>query len=382
MKVVMLCQYPWDWQRMSGGVESAAMYLGDELAKVQGVDLRIVSCRTEAVAPQTRPRGRIQVTYLPRLRFGRITFHAREIRAMQRLIERESPDIVHAHGSGLYAGAALASRRPSVITVHGIVFREARLARGWGAALRGELDTAYERRCLRRAKHLIALSPYVARELAGLTQARTFFVPNAVCDAFFRLDRRPEPGRILFTGVVSPRKGVAELVRAVAQVRARIDGVTLRVAGHTGLYPEYHASIQSLVRDLGLQDSVTFLGFLSEPRVLNEYVRASVLALSSCQETLPVAVQQAMGARLPVVSTRVGGVPDIIQDGRSGLLVEAGDIGGLARALEAVLTDPPLAAALANAARDYAVKHFSAPSVARRTVEVYRQVVADSGVRT
>jgi glycosyltransferase involved in cell wall biosynthesis len=263
-----------------------------------------------------------------------------------------------------------------VITLHGVVFREVQLLRNTAARLRGELDASYERRCVRNARHIIALSPYVVREFSGVITGRTYLVPNAVAAPFFHIERRPEPGRILFAGLVTPRKGLTDLIRAIA--RAAPAGETrLRVAGDTASYGEYYASLLALAKESGLEDRIQYLGFLSETEMFDEYARAAVLALPSYQETLPVVVQQAMAARLPVVATRVGGIPDMIEDGRSGLLVEPGDVGGLSRALSAVLSDLPRAAALAAAANKYAISHFTAQEVARRTVDVYRQVIAD-----
>ncbi len=102
---------------------------------------------------------------------------------------------------------------------------------------------------------------------------------------------------------------------------------------------------------------------------------ASVMALASHQETLPAVVQQAMAARLPVVSTAVGGVPDIVQHGKSGLLVPPGDVQGLAVALLRVLEDQALAASLAEEARRYAEEHFRADVVAANVAGVYRQIL-------
>lgn len=375
----MLGQYPWDPERMFGGVEAAMAYLAGELVRFPELDLHVVSCKTETATPQTRAHGAVRVTYLPRQGLGRITFHAREVRAMRRLIAEERPDLVHAHGTGLYAGAAVGCGRPAVITAHGIMFREAQLARTRGDRLRGMLDAAYERWCLTRARNLIALCPYVAREFGETFRGRTFIVPNAVAEGFFRLQRRAEPGRILFTGLVMPRKALADLVRALARVKDALPAAHLRVAGDTGSYPEYYRTVQALAGELGVADRVSFLGYLTEPEVLDEYSRAQCLALPSCQETLPVVVQQAMAAGLPVLSTRVGGVPDIIEDGRNGVLVDKGDVAGLARGLARLLTDGAMAASLAAAARAHADEHFAAGQVARRTLDVYRTILTGNG---
>jgi len=374
VKVLILGQFPSDWERMEGGVESTLVYLVDEMAKLPDVRVQVVTCRPEISAPQTRQRGPARVTYLPRLRLGRITFHRRDITAIQRVIDAEKPDIVHGHGTSVYAGAALQCGLPAVLTVHGVVFRELHYALNLPQRMRGLLDAYYERQCLRRTKYLIALAPYVAREFAGVTQARTWNIPNAVSDRFFALEREPAPQTILFPGVITPRKAVHELVQAVAIVRRTVPNATVRIAGEA-YYPEYFAEVQRIVRREGMEQNVQFLGFQSEDGVLREYAMASVMALASHQETLPAVVQQAMAARLPVVSTAVGGVPDIVQHGKSGLLVPPGDVQGLAVALLRVLEDQALAASLAEEARRYAEEHFRADVVAANVAGVYRQIL-------
>ena len=380
MKVMILGQFPMDWSKMEGGVESSLSYLVDELAGREDVQLQLVTCRPEIAEPEVRQRGATRIVYLPRGRLGRITFHRKDIAAICCIVDAERPDIVHGHGTSVYAGAALQCGRPAILTVHGIVFRELQFAVNRAQRLRGLLDAYYERRCLRRTKYLIAIAPYVQREFAGVTKAQTWNIPNAISPAFFALERDAEPNTILFPGVVTPRKAVDELIRAVALVRRALSDVRLRIAGETKHYPGYVASVHRLIAQENLESNVQFLGFQTEGGVLQEYARSAVMALASHQETLPTVVQQAMAARLPVVSTAVGGVPDIVENERTGLLVSPGDVQGLADALLRVLRNRALADSLAREARAYAEENFHASAVARRVMDVYCQVLnAETG---
>ncbi len=375
MKVLILSPFPLDWERAHGGVESTVMYFLDGAAAHADVSLHVVTSLPSVRAPESRMRGAVRITYLPRLRWGRAVGYAGDFRAIRRIVDEEQPDLVHAQGTTFYAGAALASGAPAVITAHGVAFREFAYVRGLSQRARGLWDAWYERRCLRRTRYLIAIAPYVAREFAPWTGARVWFVPNAISERFFGLSRAPEPHTILFAGVVSPRKAVRELVEAVAGVRRQVPGVRLRIACDVRQFPDYVAQVRRLVAQHGLEDSVQLLGPLPEAGILAEYARAAVLALPSWQETLPAAVAQAMAAGVPVVSTAVGGVPDIIQDGVHGLLVRPGDVAGLRDALVRVLSDGALAASLADAARTYAEENFRGDVVARRVLDVYADVL-------
>ncbi|MGB9593226.1 MAG: glycosyltransferase family 4 protein, partial [Anaerolineae bacterium] len=109
MKVLVLSPFPLDWERAHGGVESTVMYFLDGAAARGDVNLHVVTSLSSVRSPQTRERGPVRITYLPRLRWGRVAGYAGDFRAIRRVVEQEQPDIVHGQGTTFYAGAALAS---------------------------------------------------------------------------------------------------------------------------------------------------------------------------------------------------------------------------------------------------------------------------------
>jgi glycosyltransferase involved in cell wall biosynthesis len=386
MRVAMLGPYPLDDQRLMGGVEAAMVHLSRELAKRPDVDLHIVTCSQKVPEPQTTQREGFTVIRLPRGRMGRVTWHLRETKAFNAILRNLEPDVVHAHTSGLYAGAALASPYPAVITVHGIVAEEAKLLTGWRDELRGFLDTQYERWVIRRAKHLIAITPYVRDVFDGVFDGRSYLVENPCDERFFAVGRDPVPGTILFTGVVIPRKGVLPLLKAFRLLRQRttpdLSATQLRIAGSTQVHPEYYAACRDYVRENDLEEAVTFLGHLAPERVLEEYARCATLVLPAFQETAPIVVAEAMAAGVPLVATRAGGVPWMVEDGVTGVTLPLpslpeGDHQTLARALAQVFHDPVEARAMGRRAQAEARKRFHPRTVACRTYEVYEQVIQE-----
>jgi glycosyltransferase involved in cell wall biosynthesis len=374
MRVAILGQFPTDLTTL-GGVEVAIVYLMETLPMVGVDDVHIVSCRTELRGEQTRQVRGITVHYLPRQNQGRLTWHLRETRRMQALLRSLQPDIVHAHSTGLYAGAALGSGFPNVITAHGIVAREVELYRGTAMRLRGSIDAFYERRCLARAKDIIAISPYVQVAFEPLTRARFHLVENAVDYAFFRIAPHPGPERILFAGPVIARKGFLMLLKAMAVVKLALPHVGLHIAGSTSADPAYYGEVVRQVHELGLSGNVTFRGQLDQEHLLEEYTHCSVFVLPSLQETAPMAVQQAMAAAVPVVATPVGGVPALVQDGQTGLLVETGNSDALAEALLHLLQDDQLRKDMGQRARADATARFAPEIVARKTKAVYDEIL-------
>ena len=163
--------------------------------------------------------------------------------------------------------------------------------------------------------------------------------------------RRPELGRVLAVGALREKKGHAVLIRAARTLADRGLRVALRFA-RSG--PE-EGELRRLADELAVD--VAFLGALSPAAVRDELARAAVFALpclvarNGDLDGIPVAVMEAMAAGVPVVSTRVSGIPELIEDGVSGLLAEPAYADSLAGALERVLRDGDLAHALAGAGR-------------------------------
>ena len=129
------------------------------------------------------------------------------------------------------------------------------------------------------------------------------------------------------------------------------------------------ADVQGAVRLLGLRDDV--------PELLS---RAACFLLTSDYEGCPLSVLEAMAAGVPVVATAVGGVPELVGHGETGILVEPGRPEGLARGLDELLSDPARAEALGRAGRQRAKEHFSRESMVAATVAVYEEIGAGAGL--
>lgn len=376
MRVAMMGPYPPDPRGISGGVEAVIVTLLRGLRRFPDLQLEVITCREGIREAKTLPGDEWSVHLLPYKRLGRLTLHRREVGGLMRRLRQLKPDIVHAHGVGIYAEAALRSGYPAVLTLHGVVFREARFARGLPDRVRWKLDSWYERFCLSRATDIISISPYLEREYGSVLKARVYRVENPVDDDFFRLRGRESPHRILNVASFIPRKGILELLEAMVRVRAAFPSAELHLAGNTTIDPEYHRACRERAAALGLQGAVHFRGPLTRDQLLEEFARCSLFVLSSFQETAPVTIEEAMAAGKAIVATRVGGVPYLIAHGETGLLVDCGDVEGLAQAMLALLRDASLRARLGKRAREEAQVRFRTSLIARKTRDVYEEVLA------
>jgi glycosyltransferase involved in cell wall biosynthesis len=133
--------------------------------------------------------------------------------------------------------------------------------------------------------------------------------------------------------------------------------------------------VRARVRELGLESRVEFLGGLSPAAMVDQYRRASVFVLPSAQETSPLAIGEAMAAAVPVVATRVGGVASLVDEGRTGHVVDLGDVTTLAERIAGVLGDPTRASELGAAGRAVAERDFRLDVVSRRMRDAYQEVL-------
>ena len=181
--------------------------------------------------------------------------------------------------------------------------------------------------------------------------------------------------RLVSAGRLHPVKWFDVLIAAVATLRARMPDLTLDVYGAAQAGHEAHAlALESQVARLGLHDVVRFLGH--QPCPWTQWNGAAAYVQPSRKEPFGMALVEAMASCLPVIATRVDGPAEIVDDGRTGLLVPPDDPDALARAIERVLLDHDLARALATAGRAHARSTYTVEHLVERTAAVFDRAVA------
>ncbi|MGQ0720522.1 MAG: glycosyltransferase family 4 protein [Candidatus Eiseniibacteriota bacterium] len=377
MKVAIVGIYPRDPSVLRGGVEAVTLRLSEGLARLPGVEVHVVVSEPDRPLGTTRNGNGVAVHSIGGARhLGNLLFQLPDRLRIARALRELRPDIVHAHSTHREALAAIESGIPAVVTIHGLIEQEIALETRLGRRVRGWARRRLVSRVFARMRNVIVLSPAVEEHYRSrLGRARTWTIENPVDDLFFDQRREPEPGVLLFSGLVIPRKGVRNLLQALALARREAPEAKLRIAGGFPR-PDYEASVREELARLDLGDAVRFLGSVPPEELAREYARATCLVLVSRQETLPVAVQEAMAVGLPVIASPVGGVPHLVRDGENGFLVPHGDPAALAERMVRLLRDRPLQERLSAAGRTLAEERFRLDDVCRRTLDVYREVLA------
>lgn len=318
---------------------------------------------------------------------------------MTALMTRPRLDLIHLHtGKRLGGIGRLVARRrglPYVISLHGGVYdvpraeeaRRATRTRGsleWGKALGWWVGS---RRVLDDAAAILCVgAEEQGRVRARHPRARVELLPNGVDaarfargdgDGFRRAHGIPPTAPLVLTvGRVDPQKNQALAVRALHALTDAHPSARLLLVGHVSA-PAYQSEVQALIAELGLGGRVTLLPGLpaTGQALVDAFHAADVFLLPSTHEPFGIVVLEAWAAGLPVVASRVGGVPSFVEHERDGLLFEPDDLRGATRALAALLTHGPRARALAEAGRAKARERYGWDVITRRLVELYEEVL-------
>lgn len=282
-----------------------------------------------------------------------------------RLLRQVRPRAVNVHFPGLSSLTLLWALRAAcpgakfVLSFHGIDLVE--LERG------GRLTRLWWRVLLRSADAITCCSRDLAARLlaaAGPRTARVVAIHNGVDTARLAeeiaghepVKDMPRGAYIINVGTFETKKGQDVLVRAFARLRERRPDLSLVLVGRSG--PQLQ-SLRDLIATLGLRDCVDLRLDVPHAQTLSLIRSARVFALSSRQEPFGIVLLEAAYFTIPVVATRVGGVPEVIADGVSGLLVPADDVAALTEALARLLEDESLARRLADNARQRTLTEFT-----------------------
>ncbi len=303
----------------------------------------------------------------------------------------EGRELVHSHTWYANLAGHLAKELygvPHVVTAHSL-----EPLRPWKAEQLGggyALSSWAERTAVEAADAVIAVSGAMREDILAcyptLAPDRVHVVHNGIDTALYRPDHGtdaltrigldPDRPFVLFVGRITRQKGVPHLLRAVRDIDPAAQVVLCAGAPDT---PEIDQEFRDLFAGLSrARDGVRWIPkMLPRPEVIQLLTHAAVFVCPSVYEPLGIVNLEAMACGTPVVASRVGGIPEVVEDGVSGTLVDVDDDfeAGLARALDAVLGDPASARRMGEAGRARAVGEFGWDAVARRTVGLYEEIV-------
>ncbi len=380
MNVLLLSrEYP---PHVYGGAGVVVDHLSRALARRAQVEVRCFGENEQThpnlvvrgYGPWDRLAGGPDVAYAPALEALSVGL------AMAR--DAVTADVVHTHTWYVGLGGMLVQSVhaiPLVVTLHSL-----EPLRPWKA---DQLGTGYavsswaERLAVERADRVIAVSAQMRYDILAhfrVDPVRVVVIHNGVdAQAFTRTDRRDALARhgvrepyVLFVGRISEQKGIFTLLAAAA---ALPDDVQVVLCASSPDTPELLKRLQSAVA--GRSRIRWINAMLPVPEVVQLYSHAAAFVCPSIYEPFGIINLEAMACGAPVVASRVGGIPEVVVNGETGVLVEAGDGALLAQALRRVLAAPEVGRRMGEAGRRRVEAQFSWDRIAEQTLDVYRQAI-------
>ena len=265
------------------------------------------------------------------------------------LLARGQVGLLHAHVASrssflrksMFILLAVAARRPVIFHLHGAEFMQ------YYHEECGAVRKCFVRFVLDHCAVIIGLSRSWQANLVKITSNRNVIcIPNPVSfqnRSALQLPR--EPVTLLFLGRLEKRKGIYQLLEAIAKLSPSFPKIRLLAGGDGDL-----KNVAEHAGQLGIQDRITLLGWVQGSQKEDLLARATLFVLPSYNEGLPMGVLEAMAAGLPVISTTVGGIPDAVEDGVEGLLISPGNVDALCAAIKKLFLSSQLRQQMGEAA--------------------------------
>lgn len=362
-----------DYANLTPSFGTAPEALLQGFAALPEVEVHVISCVQQPLNSPEKiaPNIFFHTLLVPKTGWMR-TFYQGCIRATRKKLSEIKPDIVHGQGTERdCALSAIFSGFPNVLTLHGNMRLVAQVNRArpfsflWLAA-------ALEKFTLPRTDGVVCITNYTHAAVAGRAR-KTWVVPNAVDESFFDVVATPDlsaPAIGLCVGAVCRRKNQNEFIRALDSLAAE-KKFKIIFLGHAE-NDAYGREFLGLVRARPWCEHAGFAG--REP--LKKYFQSAAFAvLPTLEDNCPMVVLEAMAAGVPVLASKVGGVPDLIEPEITGLFCDPQQSESFSAGVARLLDGQELARKIAATAKTAARQRFHPLVVARRHLEIYREVL-------
>ncbi|MBN1972649.1 MAG: glycosyltransferase family 4 protein [Sedimentisphaerales bacterium] len=377
MKIVIFSRYPEDSARPRGGIESVTVVLVKALAMLNDTDVHVVTIEGDNPDIMVEKDNDITIHRLPgsnRPQIFDIMFGPGR-KQLVSYINKLKPDILHTHETyGLCLGNISI---PHVFTVHGFDHANLIADSAKYGIVRSMLWKYVERRGFASQKHIISITPYVRKMVEPLTRAAIYDIDNPVDERFFKIEHKPESGRILCVGWLNERKNTLGAVEAFAKISGHYPQAKLVIAGQAK-EEDYLNRIKQSIRRNDIENKVEMPGHINHTQLERELAKAAALLLPSRQENAPMAISEAMAAGIPVVASNRCGMPFMVADGQSGFLIDPESTSQISECLSRLVGSEQLCLQMGQKGRQIAMERFHPHAVAQKTLAVYKQICTDS----
>ena len=364
-----------DYKNTTPSFGTAPEALLQGFAQIPEIEIHVISCLQKPVSSPEKlaPNIWYHGLHVPKIGWMRTAFQGC-IRAVRKKLKAIQPHIVHGQGTERDGAiSAVFSGFPNILTIHGNMRAVAQKmgARPFSYAW---LAARLEKRIIPRSNGVVCITNYIRAAVDDLAR-RTWVVPNAVDAKFFDLKPAPEfPPIVLCAATVYVIKNQINFIHALDSLaeEKQFRVIFLGTGNRSSPY------FQEFLRLVSNRPWCSYEGFADREKLKAYYQRATMLALPSYEDNCPMVVLESMAAGLPVLAAKIGGVPDLIEERKTGLFCNPSDFQSMKAGVAEILNHSPAAASMAARAKQSAHQRFHPLSIARQHLEIYREVMKRS----
>lgn len=402
MKIIQIGPYPLSPDCIHGGVEASVYGLVSELVSERVSELgseRLAISESAQPSTLNAKQHVVDVFDLPRIgekdrveRFGNLTIHryanpgthnkdaVLRLKEMVRDIVALRPDVCHIHGTGaiskqLYFALATFDM-PMMVTVHGLLREEKKQALIRKPSLKALyqffIQSRDEKQMLNSVPRAIVDTAYVENMLLhyGLKHVpQMHVIPQGIDEIYYGIRCNPKSNILLCVGAIAPRKGHTYTIDMFNRLRERGVNARLRIIGSLADQAYYNLLQQKIAASSYVSD-ISLEANLPREELLRAYTDAKLFVLHSREESQGIVFAEAMATGMPVVATKIGGIPYVVADQKSGLLCPYGDVETMTDMVAQLLADNELWNKYSAAARTIAA-NYSWSDIAARILQLY-----------
>ena len=381
IKILYIAPVSVNRKQGSGGVETASENILDGFSNIKGLEIIVLSFRNENIKNSVSKfsdnisiiqRGKkIKSTIL------NILFHQRKV--VREIISKEKPDLIHFHGTG--PNILSVSNLPSeqvIITQHGINRIELKYQDNLKNKIKFLFKSVIEKLYFPRFSNCILISnnnlafteKYFKTQLPNYT-----VVPNSVNTDFMEIPRKNKTSNnILYVGYISRLKNLLLLLKVLNKLSMETKNYNLTIVGKIKDNKYYEECCQ-FIKNNKLANMVTFKGYVNQNELQELYKEMDIFVLPSLQENNPISLMEAMAAGKVSAASNVGGIPELIDNGRTGYLFEKNNFIDLYKILSNLHNNSSIVKSIGTNAREYILENHAPNYISRLIFKYYKSIV-------
>ena len=374
IRVAIATHFPMDMSFPDGGVEAVSVNLIMALKELQTLEIHVITFSYKTMVEVIEEKNGIIIHILPTsMKSKLLNSLTKEKKYFKEYLKNKiDPDILHVHDT--YGIIASKIKIPKVLTIHGFINKDTLYGDTCFSRQRALVWKSAECSSWKSYNNIISITPYVKETVKSYCSPNFYEISNPIASSFFEFKREEKKGVIFSAAELCQRKNTLNLVKACKLLIEKGYDIQLRLAG-SGLRSKYGRKIEGYVIDNKLKNRIMLLGQISTLEILEELKTASIFGLVSLEENSPMGIQEAMAFGIPIVTSNRCGMPYMVENGRSGYLVDPYDLNQIANALRNILDDDDLRYKMGNYARLSAFKNYSSKEIAIKTYETYLKIL-------